>query len=166
MTDETTTDDNPAGLPSDRLYAPEQDMWVRLEEDGLVRLGATHLVAAHGQFMYFTPRPVQSVIERDRSLGVMETAKTAVAVHSPLSGTILEVNAAVVGDPAPIERDPYGAGWMFRMAPSNLEAEREFLLDAAAYARWLEPREKEKQAAKPIADEFEEDLSVDPNRGY
>jgi hypothetical protein len=55
---------------------------------------------------------------------------------------------------------------MFRMEPSNLEAERELLLDAAAYARWLQPRLKEKEAEKPIVDEFEEDLSVDPNRGY
>ena len=52
------------------------------------------------------------------------------------------------------------------MAPSNLEAERELLLDAAAYAQWLEPRAKEKAAEKPIVDEFKEDLTIDPNRGY
>jgi glycine cleavage system H protein len=161
-----TDDDLLDKLPADRLYAPEMDMWVRLEEDGMARLGATHLVAAHGQFMYFTPRPVDTVVERDRSLGVMETAKTAVAIHSPISGRVVEVNEAVAGDVAPVEQDPYGEGWMFRMEPSNLEAERELLLDAAAYAQWLEPRRKEKEAEKPIVDEFEEDLSVDPNRGY
>jgi glycine cleavage system H protein len=160
------TDDILDKLPADRLYAPEMDMWVRLEEDGIARLGATHLVAAHGQFMYFTPRPAGTTVERDRSMGVMETAKTAVAIHAPISGTVVEVNEAVAGDVAPVERDPYGEGWMFRVAPSALEAERELLLDAEAYARWLEPRLAEKADEKPIADEFEEDLSVDPNRGY
>lgn len=160
------TDDILDKLPADRLYAPEMDMWVRLEEDGIARLGATHLVAAHGQFMYFTPRPAGTTVERDRSMGVMETAKTVVAIHAPISGTVVEVNEAVAGDVAPVERDPYGEGWMFRVAPSALEAERELLLDADAYARWLEPRLAEKAGEKPIADEFEEDLGVDPNRGY
>lgn len=160
------TDDLLETLPADRLYAPEMDMWVRLEDDGTARLGATHLVAAHGQFMYFTPRPVDTVVERDRSMGVMETAKTAVAIHAPISGTIVEVNEAVAGDVAPVERDPYGEGWMFRVAPSDLEGERGLLLDAAAYAQWLEPRMAKKAEEKPIADEFEEDLTVDPNRGY
>ncbi len=66
-------------------------MWVRLEDDGLATVGATHLVAHHGQFMLFSPRPVGMKIARDRSLGVMETAKTAVAVHAPLSCEIVEV---------------------------------------------------------------------------
>jgi len=74
------------------LYAPEQDMWVRFDADGLATVGATHLVAHHGQFMLFSPRPVGMRIARDRSLGVMETAKTAVAVHAPLSCEIVEVN--------------------------------------------------------------------------
>jgi glycine cleavage system H protein len=106
------------------------------------------------------------VFERDRSLGVMETAKTVVAVHAPISGRIVEVNEAVVGDVAPIEQDPYGAGWMFRIEPLDLAAEREFLLDAVAYVQWLAPRAEQKEAEKPIVDEFLEDLSIDPNRGY
>lgn len=160
------TDELLSQLPADRLYAPAQDMWVRLEDDGMARLGATHLIAAHGQFMYFTPRPVGTVIEYDRSLGVMETAKTVVAIHAPISGRIVEVNETVVGNVVPIETDPYGEGWMFRMEPGNLEAERMHLLDAVAYAQWLGPRAEQKAAEKPIADEFGEDLTVDPNRGY
>lgn len=77
-------------FPADRLYAAEQDMWVRIEPDGTAVIGATHLVVAHGQFMLFTPRPVGTEVARDRSLGVMETAKTAIAVHAPVSGRIIE----------------------------------------------------------------------------
>lgn len=148
------------------LYAPEQDMWVREEADGLVTVGATHLVAAHGQFMLFTPRPVGTEVGRDRSLGVMETAKTAVAIHAPLSGTIIEANAAVVDDVALVERDPYGAGWLFKLRPAQLAEERATLQDHAAYAAWLEPRIEQKLAKPVEVDEFGDDLSVDPHRGY
>jgi len=145
------------------LYAPEQDMWVRFDADGLATVGATHLVAHHGQFMLFSPRPVGMRIARDRSLGVMETAKTAVAVHAPLSCEIVEVNPLVLADVTAIEREPYGAGWMFRVRPTALDDERTGLLDADAYAQWLAPRLAEK-LAPPI--DRSADFDFDPTRGW
>jgi glycine cleavage system H protein len=152
-----------ARLDRSVLYAPEQDMWVRLEADGLATIGATHLVAHHGQFMLFTPRPVGMTIARDRSLGVMETAKTAVAVHAPLSCEIVEVNPAVLKDVTVIEREPYTAGWMFRVRPTALDGERASLLDVDAYAQWLAPRLAEK-LAPPI--DHGADFDIDPLRGW
>jgi glycine cleavage system H protein len=153
------------GLAADVLYAPEQDMWVRFEADGTARIGATHLVAAHGQFMLFTPRPVGTEIALDRSLGVMETAKTAVAVHAPLSCRILEVNTAAIDNIHFVITDPYGAGWLLRVQPTSLEAERGGLMDAAAYRAWVEPRLGERMAP-PIDDFGADDLAVDPHKGY
>lgn len=150
-------------LPNDCLFAPEQDMWVRLEADGTAILGATHPASAHGQFMLFTPRPVGSLVARDRSLGVMETAKTAVAIHAPLSCEIIATNEAVLADVTLIERDPYTAGWMFRVRPTALQAERAALLDPQSYAAWLAPRLQGRQVA-PI--EPDDDLGFDPSRGY
>ncbi len=145
------------------LYAPEQDMWVRLEDGGMATIGATHLVAHHGQFMLFTPRPVGMRIALDRSLGVMETAKTAVAVHAPLSCEIVEVNPAVLADVTLIEREPYAAGWMFRVRPTQLAEERSGLLDADAYAKWLAPRLADK-LAPPI--DHSGEVDIDPMRGW
>ncbi|HEU0201160.1 MAG TPA: hypothetical protein VFR86_12080 [Burkholderiaceae bacterium] len=132
-------DDDLHLLPGDCLYAAEQDMWVRYEADGTATLGAVHLAATHGQFMFFAPRPAGSRIERDRSLGVMETAKTAVAIHAPLSCTILAANAEVERDASLVARDPYEAGWLFRVQPTVAQ-ERTALLDVAAYRAWLAPR--------------------------
>jgi glycine cleavage system H protein len=160
-----TSADLLAQLAPDVLYAAEQDMWVRETDDGTVLIGATHLVAAHGQFMIFSPRPPGTVVAHDRSLGVMETAKTAVAVHAPLSGEIIEANQAVVDDVSLVARDPYGAGWLIRLRPTALADERSLLRDVGSYATWLGPRLAEKQA-KPIDDEFATDLSIDPNHGY
>ncbi len=127
-------------LPADRLYAAEQDMWVRLEDDGTAVIGTTHLMAMHGQFMLFTPRPAETLVAFDRSLGVMETAKSAVAIHAPLTCRIVVANPAVERDVALITRDPYGEGWLFRVRPTQLDAERGRLLDAAAYRAWLATR--------------------------
>jgi len=162
MADEST-EELFARLDRTVLYAPEQDMWVRLEADGLATIGATHLVALHGQFMLFTPRPAGMAIARDRSLGVMETAKTAVAVHAPLSCEIVEVNPAALKDVTVVEREPYTAGWLFRVRPTALEEERVSLLDADAYALWLAPRLAEK-LAPPI--DHRADFDVDPLRGW
>jgi glycine cleavage system H protein len=158
-----TPDELLARLDRTVLYAPEQDMWVRLDPDGLATIGATHLVAHHGQFMLFSPRPLGMKVARDRSLGVMETAKTAVAVHAPLSCEIVEVNAAVGTDVTLIEREPYAAGWMFRVRPTALADERAGLLDADAYRQWLAPRLAEK-LAPPI--DLGRDVDVDPLRGW
>ena len=152
-------------LAQDVLYAPEQDMWVRLDADGRARIGATHLVSAHGQFMLFTPRPAGSMIDRDRSLGVMETGKTAVAIHAPLSCRIIEANSAAVDNIHLIITDPYGAGWLFRVEPTALATERAALMDVAAYREWLQPRLAEK-LVPPIDDFYTEDFDIDPNRGY
>ncbi len=153
-------------LAPDVLYAPEQDMWVRLDpEGGGARIGATHLVSAHGQFMLFTPRPVGSIIERDRSMGVMETGKTAMAIHAPLSCRIVEVNSSAVDNIHLIIADPYSTGWLFKVEPTQLEAERAALMDLATYREWLEPRLAEK-LIPPIDDFYTEDFDIDPNKGY
>ena len=154
-----------AQLATDCFYAPEQDMWVRFDADGRARIGATHLVSAHGQFMLFTPRPAGSMIERDRSMGVMETGKTAIAIHAPLSCRIIETNSSAVDNIHLIITDPYGAGWLFGVEPTALEAERAMLMDVVAYREWLQPRLAEK-LVPPIDDFYTEDFDIDPNRGY
>lgn len=127
-------------LPNDLLYAPEQDIWLRFEQDGTATIGATHLVSEHGQFMFFSPRPAGTTVTVDRSLGVMETAKSAIAIHAPLSCTVIAANAAVENDASLVVREPYGGGWLFRIRPTALETERAALLDAARYRDWLAPR--------------------------
>lgn len=152
-------------LAIDVLYAPEQDMWVRLEADGTARVGATHLVASHGQFMLFTPRPVGTEVERDRSLGAMETAKTAVAIHAPLSCRILEANASAMDNIHYVITDAYGAGWLFRVQPLALETERPLLMNVEDYRVWLAPRLAERMVT-PIEEFRIENFEIDPHRGY
>jgi glycine cleavage system H protein len=98
-------------------------------------------------------------------MGVMETGKTAVAIHAPLSCRIIEANSSAIDNIHLIITDPYGAGWLFNIEPIALATERAMLMDVATYREWLQPRLAEK-LVPPIDDFYTEDFDIDPNRGY
>ena len=111
--------------------AEEHDLWVRQEDEEVV-VGANRFVVAHGQFMVFYPRPCEIPVMREKSLGVMETAKTAVAISCPLSCVIVETNQAVQNDIQVVIDDPYRAGWLYRLRPIAWEEESSLLMPVAA----------------------------------
>jgi len=121
-----------AELPEDCLYAAEQDLWLRPEGDEVV-VGAVRFVVAHGDFMLFYPRPCEIPVMRERSLGVMETAKTAVAITCPISCTIVETNQAAQQNIDVVTQDPYGAGWLYRLKPMAWQDESMFLMGVKEY---------------------------------
>jgi glycine cleavage system H protein len=103
-------------FPEDRHYHAGHNVWLK-EEGGIVTLGATSFGAALArEFMGFVPKPAGTVLEADRAVGVVELWKTMVSVRTPVAGTILEGNAAAMKEPSLIHRDPYGAGWLVRLA--------------------------------------------------
>ena len=117
--------------PDDLLYHPEHD-WARLE-DGVALLGITWFALdALGELVHFEPPAPGQQIESGRSYGEVESVKAVSELIAPLSGTVLEVNDAVVADPATVNEDPYGAGWLVRIELSD-PAETDALLDAAGY---------------------------------
>lgn len=134
--------------PDDCLFDLDHDMWCRKGEDGSVQVGVTAF-GAHlsGDFYMCRPRPAGTRVERGGKLGVAELSKTIVAIKSPLSGTIVEVNPRLEEAPETINRDPYGSGWVVRLMPACLQEESASLshgpaLEAAARARMeLEPFE-------------------------
>ncbi len=122
-------------VPEDRLYDAEQDMWVMGDGDG-VTVGATAFgVFLAGEIIGFTAKPRGASVERHRGLGTVESAKTVLAVRSPLSLDGIAGNEAAEERPALINLDPHGAGWMARGRPTAWAAERTLLVDAAAYRR-------------------------------
>lgn len=67
---------------------------------------------------------------------VVESVKAASDVYAPVAGEVVEGNRAVVADPALVNRDPYGAGWLFKLRVADVAAAGR-LLDAAAYRALL-----------------------------
>lgn len=121
-------------LPRDRLYDAQRDMWVKPCADGRVEVGATAFgLYLAGSVIAFTPKPVGAEIDLGRGLGTIETGKTVLAVHCPVSLRLDVANEAAEENPALLERAPYEAGWMIRGTPRHWDNERQGLIDAEAY---------------------------------
>jgi glycine cleavage system H protein len=106
-------------LPGDLRYTSEHE-WLRQEEDGSVTIGITdYAQAALGDLVYVELPETGMEIDAGGEMAVVESVKAASDVYAPVSGTVLEVNAALVDDPEKINRDPYGDGWLVRLQPAD-----------------------------------------------
>jgi glycine cleavage system H protein len=124
--------------PQDLLYHPEHD-WARIDpaDPGQATLGITwYAQDALGEVVFFEPPAVGSSLTKDVSYAEVESVKAVSDVIAPLSGEVVEVNAALSEGPETINEDPYGEGWMVKVRLSD-PSEREALMDAAAYAASL-----------------------------
>jgi glycine cleavage system H protein len=119
--------------PADRLYLIDHQVWAREDDDGLVTQGITALgVRLSGEVYMCRPKGVGVLVEQGKSMGVVELAKSIVSVKSPLSGEVVAVNPRLREEPELVHRDPYGDGWLMRLRPSALEAERSALVSGDA----------------------------------
>jgi glycine cleavage system H protein len=126
-----------ASYPDELLYHAEHD-WARIDEaQGQATLGITwYAQDALGEVVFFDPPAVGSTLTKDSSYAEVESVKAVSDVIAPLSGEIVEVNAALAENPAMINEDPYGEGWLVKVRMSD-PSEREALLDAASYRAGL-----------------------------
>lgn len=121
-------------IPEEYLYDVELNVWIRLEQDGSALLGMTDVAQTMcGKIVSITFKPVGAQVRRGRTLAVIESAKWVGPFRNPLSGGVLATNeASFAADGLIANRDPYGAGWLVRIAPNALDAERDNLLDGRA----------------------------------
>lgn len=133
-------------VPDDRLYDVDLHVWVAFDGDEAV-LGMTDVAQSMGgRLVALTWKQPGRTLRRGQSIAVVESAKWVGPFPTPLSGELTATNrAAFEADIAIANRDPYGAGWMARVAPSALAAEREHLTDGAAafayYRRFIDENE-------------------------
>jgi glycine cleavage system H protein len=124
-----------ASYPEDLLYHSEHD-WARVDGDEAT-LGITWFAQdALGEVVFFDPPSVGAKLEKDAPYTEVESVKAVSEVIAPLSGEIIEVNAALAEDPSAINADPYGEGWMVKVRLAD-PAEGDSLMDAAAYSASL-----------------------------
>ena len=123
-------------IPDDRLYYPEHDMWVQELGNGELLIGATSFgIFLAGEIIAFTSKPNGAQVDIGRGMGTVECRKTVLAVHAPLSFTLLEGNEMAEERPSLVNSAPYAAGWMARVSPTRWAEEKPLLLDATAYRR-------------------------------
>jgi len=115
-------------FPDDLFYLLEHDTWARRDADDVVTIGITPLGAyISGEFIEFIPKPVGTVVERERSLGLLEMSKVIRAVRSPIGGVIVEANDRARTQPELINAHPYGEGWLVRLRPVAWESDSALL---------------------------------------
>jgi glycine cleavage system H protein len=125
-----------SAIPADLRYS-KSDEWVRVEGDEVV-IGITDYAQEQlGDIVYLELPQVGATFAPGDSFGVIESVKASSDLYAPVGGEVTAVNSALENDQQPINSDPYGAGWLIRMRPSGEEEE---LMDAAAYAAYLDGR--------------------------
>jgi glycine cleavage system H protein len=112
--------------------------WARVEDSGRVTVGISdHAQGLLGDLVYVELPGVGDTLEQGGAAAVVESVKAASDVYSPLSGTVVEVNAALADKPETINEDAYGEGWIYVLQPSEPEQLNE-LLSADDYGQMLE----------------------------
>jgi glycine cleavage system H protein len=125
-------------LPDDLYYHPTDLLWVKFELD-LARVGLNDMSqASAGEIRHVRLMPPGKVRERGKNFGTLEAGKYVGPLRMPLSGTVIEINEAVMLEPARINRHPYGEGWLVLVEPSQLAVELGSLIHGEAVQPWLE----------------------------
>jgi len=118
-------------VPDDLKYS-ETHEWVRLE-NGQARVGITdHAQAELTDVVYVELPKIGAKLQAKSPAAVVESVKAAGDIYSPVTGTVVAVNEALADNPALVNTDPHGEGWLFLVALDALEEVAQ-LKDAAAY---------------------------------
>ncbi|PZR53202.1 glycine cleavage system protein GcvH [Xylanimonas oleitrophica] len=121
-----------ASFPENLQYSREHE-WV--DDASPATVGITSVAAdALGDVVYLELPEVGTEITAGQVVGEIESTKSVSELYSPVTGTVVEVNTAAADDPATVNADPFGAGWLFKV---DVTAKGE-LMDAAAYAELAE----------------------------
>jgi glycine cleavage system H protein len=124
-----------SNYPNDLKYTKEHE-WAR-KDGNLVIIGVTfHAQESLGDVVFVELPKVGASVTKDKQFGVIESTKAVSELFAPISGKVAEVNGSLTNEPSTVNSDPYGAGWMLKIEPSN-PAELDGLLDAQAYMNLL-----------------------------
>lgn len=120
-------------VPDDLFYT-ESHEWVRREGDN-ARVGITdHAQAELTDVVYVELPKVGAQAEARGQIAVVESVKAASDIYAPVKGTVVEVNKALEANPALINTDPFGEGWIFILKMDSPDDVKQ-LKDAAAYTK-------------------------------
>ncbi|MEV8441000.1 glycine cleavage system protein GcvH [Actinosynnema sp. NPDC051121] len=119
-------------IPDNLLYTPEHEWvdWAPGTQEP-VAVGITSYAAESlGDIVFVELPEVGAVVTSGQVCGELESTKSVSDLYAPVSGEVVEVNPAAAADPSLINNDPYGGGWLFKVAVTDATG----LLTAAKYA--------------------------------
>jgi glycine cleavage system H protein len=134
----TNSEGGMAEIPGDLLYTEEHEYLKPAGEDGVYYVGITDYAQGElGDVVYVEMPKAGDTFKRMDVFGTVEAVKAVSDLYSPITGEVVEVNAALSDNPALVNSDPYGEGWMLKMRvgdPGELDA----LLGAEEYQQHID----------------------------
>jgi glycine cleavage system H protein len=125
-----------ANIPADLKYTEEHE-YVRAAADGTVEVGITDYAQGElGDVVYVELPAVGTKFAKHDVFGTIEAVKAVSELFSPVSGEVTAINDRLDKEPALVNTDPYGAGWMIRLRSSDTR-ELGALLDADSYTKQI-----------------------------
>ena len=126
-----------ANVPADLSYTEEHE-YIRARGPGdVVEVGITDFAQGElGDVVYVELPAVGTTFAKHDVFGTIEAVKAVSELFCPLAGEIVEVNGRLDKEPALVNTDPYGEGWMIRLKLTD-PGEKEGLLEAAAYQKHI-----------------------------
>ncbi|HKV72790.1 MAG TPA: glycine cleavage system protein GcvH [Gemmatimonadales bacterium] len=126
-----------ANVPADLAYTAEHE-YVKTTGDGsVVQIGITDYAQGElGDVVYVDLPKAGATFAKGAVFGTIEAVKAVSDLYCPVAGTVVESNGALEQDPAAVNREPYGAGWMIKLKVKD-QAELKGLLNAAAYQKQI-----------------------------
>ena len=132
-------------VKSSYLYHPDE-CWVKRDGEQ-VTVGITDFFQKTvGDVIFIELPETGTELTKVDEAGMIETIKVNVTLISPVSGTIKEVNSGLGDNPQWVNTEPYGEGWLFKMAPSDWEADKKELMEARVYFLRMEEKIKKEMA--------------------
>ena len=121
---------------SAELFYSKDHEWVRVESDGAAVVGVTDFAAEQlGDVVYVDLPEVDDEISAGTEMGEIESTKSVSDLFSPLTGTVTEVNQAVVDSPELVNSSPFEEGWLVKV---SFDALPEDLMNAADYTAFTQ----------------------------
>mgnify|MGYP003334439741 FL=1 len=122
-------------FPAELKYTKDHE-WVRIEGD-MATVGITDFAQSElGDIVFVEIESQGENLEEHAIFGTVEAVKTVSDLFMPVAGSVVEVNAGLEADPADVNNDPYGKGWMIKVKLAE-GADLSSLMDAAAYEAFV-----------------------------
>jgi glycine cleavage system H protein len=126
-----------SSIPADLRYTNDHEYVKPTADAGIVAIGITDYAQGElGDIVYLELPRSGAKFGAHETFGTIEAVKAVSELFCPLAGEVVEVNARLDGEPALVNSDPYGDGWMIRLRLTN-PADAGALMDAAAYEKLL-----------------------------
>jgi glycine cleavage system H protein len=122
-----------SNIPQDLHYTEDHEYLKPAGETGVVYIGVTDYAQGElGDIVFIELPKVGAKFKKHDVFGTIEAVKAVSELYAPVSGEVLEVNKRLDGEPALVNSDPYGDGWMVKLRLAD-EGEQSALMDASAY---------------------------------